>query len=178
MEKKRVVPVWVSVVLLVLCAVAMVLNIIGLSKNGSNTSRIIGFILEVIDIALATCYCLTGYKKSAAVFFKAVVFARLVACFIYLMYMFTSQQIIPFICALIPAFCLSVFAVANNLGKTRSLIMAVIMIISPIVQYVWFIATGAVQGLSGTFVTSLILSVIFLIMVYAKYKDKEARGTK
>jgi len=79
MEKKKVAPVWVSIVLLVLCAAVLVHNVISVIGNQSGIIYDISLLAETISIIAAIFYCASGYKKISAVYFHLVVVTRLIA---------------------------------------------------------------------------------------------------
>ncbi len=176
MEKKRVVPVWVSVILLVLCAAVTVQSIIGLFTNELGGIFIVYYAMDIITVVLAAFYCLSGYQKPSAKYFKAVSISFLIVSAIALGLAFKNSQLFDFIFMMIIFGCLSVFSVAKDLGKRRSLFMAGLMILCFLISSVIFAVTWS--SVLSPISTNLLLSVIFFIMVIAKYKDKEARGTK
>jgi len=183
MEKKKVVPTWVSVVLLVICAAVLVFNIIDIANNQLGIGYTICLLAETISIILAVFYCLSGYKKSSAVLFKSVVFTRWIASAVALYLQYQSAETSAFtntsyLLALVFFACLSVFAIAKDIGKPRSITMAIIMICVPVIETIYLIALVGFNPAIFRFLSYILLSIIFLLMVYAKYKDKEARGTK
>ncbi len=175
MEKKRVVPIWLSVVLLILCAVSVVLNIVGMTKQYGIMFNI-GYIAEIITLLFVSFYCLSGYKKKSAGMFKGSLVFRLISVALGLCIAIQFKQIFTIIVSIIVLACLTMLLFIKDLGKRKSMVLTGLMIVATVASLVYFCA--AAEGFIGAHITSILLSVIFFIMVYAKYKDKEARGTK
>jgi len=178
MKKQRVVPLWVSSILLILCAAAFIWVISDVAAARFDIVRNICFVPDFASVILAVCYCFGGYTKSSAGFFKAVVFLRLISTVIALITIFPAHQWFPFVLTLILFACTAVFAFVKDIGKVRSMAMAVLMILIPIAYIVYTVSAVGFQYLVGAYFTALLQSIIFAIMVYAKYEDKTSRGTK
>jgi len=178
MDTKRVIPIWVSVIYTVLCVAAIAFEIVGLFLNKTGAIGYVTFAFEIITTVLAACYCFTGYKKSSAVFYKAVILSLMVVTVLILAHMVTLQLYFQFFAELIIFGCLSVFAVAKDIGEKRSFILALLIMVSSVVSFVYFICMFGISIYICSYITSFLISVIVLIMVYAKYADKAARGTK
>jgi len=183
MKKQKVVPVWVSILMAALCIVAFSVSIQSFEAGRLSTIEAIAAVAELLSALLAVCYCITGYEKTSALFFKAVVISRLVfsAMMIILMtagaFEYTKALTgVTVGCDLIVFGCMAVFAVALNIGKERSVTMAVIMVIATVVPAILIPISGKTGGI-GIGINKVLSAVIFLIMVIAKYRDKEARGT-
>lgn len=184
MEKKKVVPVWVSVILIIL-SIGTIAYLVWY------TASCVYFGLAIVTNALlclalidAMSYCLKGYQKKDAVFFNLFPILLMIATglntfnmFFHAVYVGTIvSDTISIALILITFGALSVLSFAKDLGKKRSYCFASIVIaataLNTVTQY--FIAPEAIICAFG----AVVASVIFFIMVYAKYQDKTARGTK
>mgnify|MGYP003297022230 CR=1 FL=1 len=67
-----------------------------------------------------------------------------------------------------------VFTVAKNLGRKKSLILALILFVCSVLD-VFLVADYALMVKSGV-PGKVILSLLFLVMNIGKYRDKVARG--
>jgi len=178
MEKKKVVPVWVSVVLLVLLVFGIVVNFITMADSWNIPLRII----DTIACILALFYCMKGYSKNAAVYFNAFCIAYCISLMIPIFLvagMYEAGSFIPTVALalrLVTFACAGIFVVASDLGKKKSYILAGIMLACSLILIVFAkgMGTNVYLGMIG----KNALAIVFSIMVYAKYKDKEARGTK
>jgi len=178
MEKKRVVPIWVTVIYSLLCVGAIAIDVYGLFNNGIGAIGYLTYSVEIIATLLAACYCITGYKKSSSGFFKAVIIFLLITAVLTLTFIVSLQMYFQFYSELIVFGCLCVFAVAKDLGEKRSLIMALLMLISYAASAIYFVCNFGFNRYISPYITGMLISAIVLIMVIAKYRDKTARGTK
>jgi len=178
MEKKRIVPIWASAVLTILCVAGIVFNVYDMTILVKDQPGSI--LLDVLICLLyvsALVYCFMRYKKKAAVFFKAVcVLAVLVMIFflydVATNFDFVATNSIIFISSLLTFGGWCIVAFVSNLGKKQSLITAWVILVTTIV-------TSSFSGDSYILIKTLFqvaVCVVFLIMVYAKYADKAARG--
>lgn len=179
MEKKRVVPVWVTVILLVLLACSIAYHGFLLVTAPPMYLFVTMYLLGIVVDLSALLYCLTQYKKNSAVFFRAfVICLYLIIAF----YVYNRAQIISFPCgelgfvfAMIDFAMLSVFVFAKDIGKKRSLVYASIAMLAELADTCLTFATSGVElGLSG--LGCCVSYLVFVLLVYAKYKDKDARG--
>ncbi len=183
MEKKRVVPIWLSVVLLVLLVAGIAFDIFALLKyteleSWNTPVRII----DCIACGIALAYCLKGYSKNAAGFFKAFCIAYCVSRVFPIFAIAESYRAGNFVYPLILLMhlitfaAMSIFVVAKELGKKKSCVLAGIIFACTLVNLLPILGTPFYFMIG--IITNLILTIVFLIMVYAKYQDKAARGTK
>jgi len=182
-NEKYVVPIWLSVLLVCLVAISMVRAFlfvpVGIQKGFQYMYYIIK-VLECITHVFALIYCLSGCKKKDASFFKifSITYALFALITIYGKVIYTTignMSICPAVFSGIVSILLWIFAFVKNLGWKKSLLMALIIIVLEIANI--FLASCVDLRYVFTLVGRGILSVIFGIMVLAKYRDKANRGT-
>lgn len=179
MEKKKVVPVWVSVINLILAVCGLAWTGYSMMTvtppNGHALESQINQGLIMACLIVAAIYCLAGYKKSAAVFFKVVVSLYAAITFVAVLLVHEGPLFLTVISTL--AFgILCVFAVAKDLGKTKSYVLCWLNIVLAALRVVLYVI---VEGqLPGGLFSNLLLAVILGIMMYAKYADKAARAAE
>jgi len=166
----------VSVIDLVLLLVSIYANVLGILKD----SNILQYVFNLLAILFAFAYCFVGYKKNGNLYY------RLFCGFLALKEMMAITYIglyenVPAFTFIIFLICYGsylVMAVAKDLGKEVSLILALVNTVLSAIAFV-FVAINAQYISVITYnSTRLVLTLVLLIMVYAKYTDKKIRGTK
>jgi len=184
MENKKIVPVWVSDLLIALSITTMI-------YIGWYTFACDYFALAIVTNSLlclilidAMYYCVQGYKKKDAKSFNLFSILFMIATGLNVFNMVYHaiyakaiiEDTISIAMLLISFGALNVLSFAKDLGKKKSYCFVSIVIvasaINTIVQY--FIAPEAILCAFG----AVIAAVIYFIMIYGKYIDKQARGSK
>ncbi len=180
MENKRVVPVWVSVVLLTICVITLIIQIkaLVLSINPFNPYVFVNIVFYVLAILSAVFYCLYGYKKSAAKFFFLTTVFMLLTEFTAVIVNVSYTEVLPAVFGVVACCCLSVLSFSKDLGKTKSFAFSWIVACVYLLNTINFVINWGTAYLVTIAFNNLSIAVIFLLMVYAKYQDKAARGTK
>jgi len=180
MEKKRVIPVWASVILIVLCAASMVYDIVGIMNSGNGIAATVNYLTYFCATGYAMIYCASGYGKKAASFFLGVVMLFIVAAvFSVVTSAITVKMtgsILPLALFAIIAVCLVLLAAVKNLGKTYSLTLGLIVLVCSLFYLFYALLQFSFRTLQVPFANA-VLAVIFFLMIVAKYRDKTARGT-
>ena len=174
MEKKRIVPLWVSIIYTILCAGAILYHVNLYSKMDAISVATGATVLcECMAFALALCYGYLSYGKVAAGFLTAFC-AFYAASTAFVIFDYAAElAFIPLMLLLLRFGILWVFMLAKNLGKVKSLALVIVMVLGEILQF--FLVDPANQLVYGGF--KIILTLVLLFMVIAKYRDKAARGT-
>lgn len=185
MENKRILPVWANILIIVLCLGALALYLydiylINPDSILSITTVLIADILGIIIYCLSIIYCTNMFKKNSALYY--ILFCVFAAAFIGLnlynvgpLTIFSSFYFysIFFFLDLISFAIFSIFAVAKNLGKKKSLTMAIIYLVITVIETLVSIPLGLNAVLNS--LTLVVVGVVFGIMVYAKYVEKGQR---
>ena len=149
---------------------------------------------EFYGIVAAVCglaYFFKGASKKAALLYKISFLAFLLLIVGNILYLITisarmgtedSQSVAGYIFSttllLVVFSCILLLAFAPNLGKKRSIALATISIFAVIAPTILGLV---VKGISNGFVVNMLLKIELIVMlhmmVYAKYVDKDARGT-
>lgn len=190
MESKKYLP--LKIIHLILLAAAEVLCIAAIvtsSGDKSASGSILGslcHILEFLCLGTGITYFLRGYKKSAASYYKFFMYTFLVMVFVQTvrhMVELGSLNIFNACLYLIPLVMITTLAVAKDLGKTKSYIVAVILLISYIIPFAFAIPLAmekdliAAIGLLSSDIANILIAITSLLMVVGKYIDKTERGT-
>ncbi len=185
MQKKKVVPIWVSVILIILIAASIVTSIIFVPQNASNGESwafILIKVFESLTFVFALIYCFMGYKKNTAVHFKLF-------CGVYILYALTTiyGKIVYIIAgksniaSVIPAIaiCIMLWLIAfvENLGKVKSMSLAIAVVACEVINVLLSLNKIDTPYLI-TLIAKVALAVVFTLMIYAKYLDKASRGSK
>jgi len=184
MEKKKVVPVWLSVILLALALAGTgyyTYSLINVVSTSGWTFYNAGYIPGIIGSTLAIVYCLAGYKKRSALIFKIYCIVVTLSVMIVLYGSSTSGTsgvfyAIMFFALLIQCGLWFVLTIAKDLGKKKSLTICTIIGLLQVVMVIMIIPYGFPVILSPA--AGIVYYIITFLMFYGKYKDKEARGTK
>jgi len=184
MEKKRVVPIWMSVILVLLIAVSVVRAVLYIPQNaaqGNGWIYLVIKVLEALTFLFSLVYCFTGYKKKSARYFKlfCLTYALYATATIYgkVIYMTGSfVSVASLVTAVICCAMIWILTFVKDFGKNRSLALALIVFACEFVNV--YLALDRDIGYLITLIGKVALAAVFLIMVRAKYLDKTARGTK
>jgi len=183
MEKQSLIPKWISVVFTILAAAAIIFRVYQLIDT--DTIGVINQVICVVDIIaylVAMIYCYLGHDKTLAKMFKLFCGVNLVYYIIALIskinFRYNTTSWIISLVAMAVALCImAIFLFVPNIGKTRSYILAELLIVCSVVEvFIGFCDINTTYAIS--MIGRTIMSIIFMIMVYAKYLDKAARGTK
>jgi len=124
---------------------------------------------------MAALYAVFGYKKKAALYFKLFCWTFVLHDLIAVVLLVRIMDTLGIIMLAMSFFIIAVIAVTLNLGKRNSYILA----IANILLFVVMLVRNIIGGFPFSAPLSAILaSVILLVMVFAKYRDKDARGTE
>jgi len=174
--KNNVIPKWLSALNIILLIAGAVLDVyltVTVLK-GQKTAM-----ASSIALACACCfgllYAVYGYQKDVATYAKWFygVFAIAEASKFYMLKEANDVILLPTIIAFA---CLSVFAIAKDLGKEKSKSLCLTTLVCAIASPVYYLVMGN-QDFALVTVTEVILAFVLTIMIFAKYKDKEARGS-
>ncbi len=189
MENKKYLP--LKIVHLIFMVAAMGLCVASLVQYGSDSSgfanplAVVCTVLGILCLIAGFIYLVRGYKKNAAVYYKVFMALQLIM-FVILLARIMNLLLTPLYMAflyLIPLVMLSILSVAKDLGKTKTLIVALICVLCRAINLVISICVlkafgTAATGLLANDITNLLLAGTTAFMVTGKYLDKTARGTK
>jgi len=140
----------------------------------NNILGTISCVFFCLSSVLAYFYCFMGYKKDSAKYFRYF-------CVSYSLY---SIALIAFLapyqaptvfCRGVSLFILGAFTFGTNLGKKKSYTLAAIDLVLTIIPVVVYLVGGGASIIPV--LCDMLLSIVFVIMIYAKYVDKDNRHT-
>jgi len=174
MNEKNTVPAWLSVVVVITVLASIILYAYDLFTAEQSADA--GFLSIVYFVAalFALVYCVYGANKNERLNFR-------IACILYALYSFATivclcgdgnRVVVGTAAAALAAS--TVLAVSENLGKTKSLIHAFILVIAAVVALIAMAGKGAILS----YIAAVLFALSYVFMVLAKYVDKKARGSK
>ncbi len=174
-------------VLNIFCIVAgIAISIKNIFNPASGVLMCIGGILTIIAFLVAAVYVFKGYTKTAAFCFK--LFTAVFALSLVLSIIGAAKiNFVPALCECAALVLVLVITVKKDFGKSNSFSVCGVIAILAIANIIEVIKLNPGVKLSGNNYESLILgrsiaqfllSYLFGIITYAKYLDKESRGTK
>ena len=176
----------INLIAIVFC---MVGSIFTLAAQDANGFMKLTAVFGLIALISALVYVFLGYKKSAADFFKGFMYIYMLSTFTNILNTamaeltdFQSASGIVFSSAIFGL--LLILAIGRDMGKVKSFILCGIVIAISLAVLLGSLGTMPLSGslLNRLFawraLTDVILAATTGLMVYAKYADKTARGTK
>lgn len=145
-----------------------------------------GGVLTIIAFLVAAFYVFKGYTKTAAVCFKLFTVAFALSLVLSILGA-AKVSIIPALCEAVALVLVILIALKKDFGKSNSFSVCGLIAILAIANIIEVVKLNPGVKLSGNDYGSLVLgraiaqfllSYLFGIMTYAKYLDKESRGTK
>ena len=145
---------------------------------------------NVISLVFALIYILKDGTKKVAFFYKGFLFFYLVSQVVFILSVFvgsysvlssggTKPRMIFILLAWIIEYSMLLFlAFAHDLGKKKSLILALFAVIMNICIVVLFFHLGFSLSILLRNISKILTIVLLYLLVVVKYKDKDARGTK
>ena len=145
---------------------------------------------SIISLAFALVYILKDGTKKAAFFYKGFIFTYLVSQVIFILsviggsYPVLSTDKVPIrmiilLMAWIIEYSMLLFlAFVPNLGKRKSLILALVAVVMNICIIIMFFKLGFSLSILLRNISKILIILLLYLLVVAKYKDKDARGAK
>jgi len=174
MEKKKSVPVWVSVVLTVICLVILGCNI-AMLVQGTPVGLL--QIASIISCVSALIYCFGGYKKKSAVFSQVYLIGLLILSVAGVYSAITGagypgSLIINLILCVIAV----ILILVADLGRKKTFLLCIGAFLCGVASCISLATSGSLTLVAAA--NTILQTVLLNIMMIAKYKDKEARGRK
>lgn len=173
MENKRVVSIWISAILFALSESADILCLVDIFEREMTGFSILSMIFFIAAIAFSVIYCLKNYQKKAAANYKMAFVLYLIANAICVYVNFTEQFYLGVACSAIVVVGLSILAFVKDFGKVRTFVVAFAILFFSVIEFVAKLLRFGYDN--SLFITAILSALIMLIIVYTKYKDKEAR---
>ena len=159
-----------------LIAIAIILRIINFPSDQVLTK--IDSIVCIAALIFGLVYSFNGYKKDAAKYYKIFMYLYLLSSLVAVSTYFEGTKLIIFISNIIVSICLFVLAFAKDIGKEKSNFCALLTLALSLAKLLFALQGPTnMAGISAEF-ASVALACVLCVFVSAKYKDKEARGSK
>lgn len=163
---------------IIFIAIGIITSIIGFKSATSN--EVIIKVINLLAWVFALIYILHGYRKNAAVYYKVFGWGYLITHLAFLASLVTAKDspvIFYFTCG-ISIIILLTLLLKLNLGKKISLILCAILVLMKVIILIcMWISTKDFSALS-TRLIDLDFACLLGILTYAKYLDKDERGTR
>jgi len=166
----------VTVIDFVLLLVSIYANYIGIVNNNAD----IQYILNLVAIALALVYCFVEYKKNGNLYYRLFSGFLAVKEMVVLAHVGVYEDV-PAFTFFVFTICFGVYlliAVAKDLGKVLSMVLAGINIVLSAIAFAFVAVNAQYIDVITYNSTRVVLTLVLMVMVYAKYKDKSNRGSK
>lgn len=167
-------------ILIVIALVLRVKNIVGMS-----TVRIIDTIVCAIGLIFGLLYCLNGYKKDAAKYYRVFMYLyaldSLISFIVSLtLYEFNSMAMINIIHGINISIlvCACLLAFVKDFGEYNTKTVACIILVLNAIKFFSDLTSGALEVINYASLTNLVQAIIVYVLVSHKYIDKESRGVK
>lgn len=147
-------------------------NLFSLVTQDSAFLEILSSGAILIAAAVSVFYVLDGCRKADAPYF------RLYLVFFALCKVFELLSLPRYLILLILSFlCVCMLAQGKNLGKKTSIVYALLACGFDLLRAVLCLVADGLDVVSVHSVSNLILSLTVVLVVFAKYQDKAARGS-
>lgn len=162
-----------------------------LSKVGSmDMLATINACICSIALAVGVIYAITGYKKTSAKYYKIYMFLYLVSCIIALIAPFDLLSrglaglslYLNIFCCIAIVVCIGILSFGKNLGKDKSINLSyTVLAISTVESLILLLDDQKIftpLDKISTSLSYLLLAIILILFVSAKYADKESRDAE
>jgi len=179
MKEQKIVPIWLGILDLLLIIGGIAWTVYSMNyvapPVGYELEYIIIHAFTLVVLLVELSYGITGYKKSSSLFFSITVFLYAALAMSNTLLVRQGPFFLPLL-SIISFGTLCVLAFAKDLGKKKSYAFCLINLASSVIRIVLYkVVAGTVLG---AMFGNLLLAITLCIMIYAKYADKAARGTK
>lgn len=167
----------------ILIIIALVLRL----KNIGNMTavRIVDTIICAVGLIFGLLYCLKGYKKDVAKYYKVFMYLYAVSSLISFivsltLFGFNSMERINLIHGINIAIliCACLLAFVKDFGEHNSKTTACIVLVLNAIKLFHDATSGALEITNYASVTNFVQTIIVYILVSQKYIDKTSRGAK
>ena len=138
-------------------------------------------VICIIALLFGLFYCLSGYKKDAAKYYKAFMYLYLISSLFALIgpafSILGDRNILIIISRVLVFIAVFVLAFVKDLGENKSNKLALAILVINVVTLCFGVATKAIPFIS-MHLGNVVLACILCMFVSAKYADKASRGAK
>lgn len=167
---------WMCIVALVAC---IVLYTVGrFSSPVSFKHSLALYIITTISLVFALIYISFEYKKNVSLFYKLFIGFYTVSQLFKFPSAIKMGGLFEVILIAITFGMLCVLLIALNLGKWKSLSLACVVVVCSVCHLVkMFVSPTGKNAMNLGGIAYFVLSVVLLMVILAKYIDKDERGT-
>ena len=184
MENKKIIPIRILHLILVVVGIALYAVWLIFFSRGARLTDILSFISSVIALAVSTVYLIKGYKKSAHMFYKAFLwFLGISEILRYTSLLSRGAVFTPFRSfIMVMTLVAYIFIIAaKDYGKVKSNIVSITLVVLNLYSLIsFFFIANEFEGFNLYLVDvvgQLIIALTTEIMVCVKYIDKTERET-
>ena len=180
-DKRKLSPVliWISGILTVASAALLIRLLI---KENVSFVHVVEIVSDIVASAVAFFYICRGYTKEYAEEYKTcMLIAAINALAVAVIATTEKTSIISLVMCIIAFGDIVILAFGKDLGKKKSTICCIVLVL---IRLAGFIASfipsdgGAILNPARTLIIAQIaLAILISLVTYAKYLDKDARGT-
>ena len=174
-----------SIIQIILTAIWIVMCVWALIMSPGINNGMLCDIIAIAALLMAMVYLIKGYKKDAAIYYH--LFMIIFTLSVLADSVFNAKNYDFNYLAITAYGVLCILCVAENLGKKKSTILGLIVLVCLAASLIMtLIKTPGILRGGDAITTQMVIregatftmAIILNIMIIAKYKDKEARGTK
>jgi len=179
-EKMKTIITVIGVELVACATILAVLLVTEIMKGTAFAGRIVMTAVNILITAMGAAYLLTGAKKNpGGKLMKAYLLATLLSEFVLFITLGINQFKLPAACYVVCISGLSILTVASDLGEIKSKIIALAVMAAEAVNLFSRMLAAPDLSVSGLGqIARFIIMLSLVVLVWAKYKDKAARGSK
>lgn len=140
--------------------------------------RLVANLIDALALLAAALYCILGYKKSAAAYYKffVILFGASILVGVYARASAGNALSSAITSITFGAIC--ILAVSKDLGKKKSLVIGFIAFVTSVYIVVsWALAGMDFFGPMLSSIAELLMTIILNLSILGKYADKAERGT-
>lgn len=169
----------------VLIIVVMMLGIVLLFSDKFDITAKFSIPFDIVTLAIGLVYALKGYQKTAANYYKLYMLCGALSYLVSLTCAFEGNpdsiaRYVGIIGLIVNVVLMLVLAFAKDLGRQKSITIAITTFGINIMQMIMFAVREEMQGSSFPIVVNvlqlIVISVITCVFVLAKYTEKASRG--
>ena len=186
MEKKKILP--LQIISLILLAAGLVCYAFvsinrstDISLRSQSVLSVLFTVSSVIALLAGVVYVLQGFKKDVAGLYKGFIWLSVASAFFgAVVCMSFGFPVLSSFLVLADLILLTILAVGKDLGKIKTHIIAIVIVVIRAATVVSIITNQEMNTMTALCNTlgQLIVSVVILLLAIGKYIDKAARGTK
>ena len=168
-------------VILIICLLSIIISTYfscySIANSKGDLIAQIAHLFNIFALLFAAFYILSGYRKNSAKYYKDFGIFLALSQTAFICKMAENGLYTNLVINAIKLIVILVLVLSENLGKTKSLVLSSVLVVSNIINVLGLPANSDIAHYYGI-VTAIIIYFLYFVMTYAKYLDKASRGTE